>query len=293
MDNQLINVISATELAFSKSAKTHKAGAFAAECQFAMQLIQNNDYLEKIALENQQSLHNAVMNLATIGISLNPAERSAYLVPRKGSVCLDISYIGLIYLATNSGVIEWVQAKVVYALDDYKSGGIDRAPKHIYSPFEERGEVVGAYVTAKLVAGDYLTHEMSVADIFAIRDRSESWKRGKKGPWASDCNEMIKKTVVKQASKYWPKSNPRLAKAIDVLNTDAGEGIAFDKERATATVQAPSNYPEADFEKNFPLWQELVASHTKTPEQIIAKLESKGLLTDTQKHQILNIGVVA
>ena len=37
--------------------------------------------------------------------------------------------------------------------------------------------------------------------------------------------EMIKKTVVKQASKYWPTSD-RLSKAIHHLNTDAGEGLA-------------------------------------------------------------------
>ena len=76
------------------------------EAQFACQIIQANDYLLKIALADKTSLRNAVVNVAAIGISLNPASKLAYLVPRKGQVCLDISYMGLMHIAQQSGAIQ-------------------------------------------------------------------------------------------------------------------------------------------------------------------------------------------
>lgn len=39
---------------------------------------------------------------------------------------------------------------------------------------------------------------------------------------------MCRKTVVKRASKYWPKVD-RLNSAIEYLNTDGGEGISKDE----------------------------------------------------------------
>ena len=152
--------------------------------------------------------------------------------------------------------------------------------------------MVGVYVTAKLVAGGYLTHEMSIADAYAIRDRSESWKRGQKGPWKTDEGEMIKKTVVKQASKYWPKSNPRMAKAIDVLNTESGEGIVFEhgQPAAAAPTAEEGFYLEADFLKNFPKWEEAIKAGKRTPQQIIERVISKAPLTETQSQKILSIG---
>ena len=60
---------------------------------FAIQLLQGSDFLNKMAWKNQDSLRNAIVNISNIGISLNPALKHAYLVPREGKVCLDISYI--------------------------------------------------------------------------------------------------------------------------------------------------------------------------------------------------------
>ena len=48
---------------------------------------------------------------------------------------------------------------------------------------------------------------------------------------------MIKKTVVKRASKSWPKSE-RLDKAVHHLNTDGGEGITFDSEQPEAPAES-------------------------------------------------------
>jgi len=204
------------------------------ELGFAMQHIQGNDFLNKIAWNNQQSLRNAIINVSAIGISLNPASKHAYLVPRKGVVCLDISYMGLIHLACSTGSIVWGQAKVVRHNDTYRNMGIDKAPEHIvnnsFGGEELRGPVIGAYCTVKTSDGDYLTEEMDIKEILDIRDRSELYKRKQSGPWATDEGQMIRKTVVKRASSYWPKVE-RFDDAINMLNTESGEGIDFDKEQ--------------------------------------------------------------
>lgn len=194
------------------------------EKQFAIQALQADDYLSKIALGNQTSLQNAIINVASIGISLNPASKHAYLVPRDGKVCLDVSYMGLLHLAMSSGSIMWGQCKLVHANDSYISNGLDKAPEHKYSPFGDRGEVVGAYCTVKTSTGDYLTEEMPINEIMEIGKASKSYN-SKYSPWKSHPREMYRKTVVKRASKYWPTVD-RLDKAIHHLNTDSGEGLA-------------------------------------------------------------------
>lgn len=206
------------------------------EKQFAIQALQKNESLGKTARANPISAQNAIINVAAIGISLNPASKLAYLVPRDGAVCLDISYMGLMHIAQQSGAVQWCQALVVRKNDKFKRTAIDRAPLHEFSDFsteEERGEIVGAYCVAKTAEGDYLTHTMPIAKIFGIRDRSSGWKayvakRIKSTPWATDEEQMILKTVVKQAVKYWPRRD-RLDAAIDYVNTEAGEGINFNE----------------------------------------------------------------
>lgn len=203
---------------------------FDREAEFAIQILSKSNYALEIAVNNRQSVIDAVTNVAAIGISLNPARRQAYLVPRDGSICLDISYIGLLDLAMESGSIRWGQARLVHEKDSFELQGLDREPIHRYSPFgKDRGDVIGAYCVVKTADGDYLTDAMSAEEINSIRDRSVAWKAWlkskKKCPWVTDWGEMARKTVVKRAYKYWPKTE-RLEKAIHHLNNDSGEGLA-------------------------------------------------------------------
>jgi len=203
---------------------------FDREANFAIQILEGNSYALKVALQNRQAVIDAVTNIASIGLSLNPAKKQAYFVPRKGKICLDISYMGLMDLAMATGSVRWGQAKLVYESDVFELNGVDQPPIHKTKPFAtDRGPVIGVYVVIKTADGDYLTHPMSMAEVIAIRDRSEAWKAYKKDnsklcPWVTDPGEMTKKTCVKQAYKYWPKTE-RLEKAIHYLNTETEEGL--------------------------------------------------------------------
>lgn len=201
---------------------------FEREAGFAIQLLSASDYTMGIARANPQSVVNAVTNIAAIGISLNPARKLAYLVPRDHAIKLDISYMGLMEIAILSGSVRFAQAKLVHERDMFELRGIDKEPLHKYLPFGDRGGVIGAYCIAKLPSGDFLTEPMSSEDVMAIRNRSSAWQawisKKKTCPWVTDPGEMMRKVVVKRAYKYWPKT-PRLDQAIHYLNTDGGEGL--------------------------------------------------------------------
>ena len=198
-------------------AATDQSVTWAKESQFAIQAFQKNDFLAKTAMANPTSAQNAIINVAAIGITLNPAAKLAYLVPRDGGVHLDISYMGLLHLAQVSGAIQWGQCKLVYANDTYESNGLDKAPTHKYNAFGERGPVVGGYCTVKTQQGDYLTDEMSLAEIKQVENTSKA----KNGPWKNWWEEMARKTIVKRAAKYWPRVE-RVDNAIHHLNDDEG-----------------------------------------------------------------------
>ncbi|MEC3905277.1 recombinase RecT [Leclercia adecarboxylata] len=205
------------------SALTDQSLTWTKECQFAIQLFQRNQKLAETAIANPTSAQNAIINVAAVGISLNPASKLAYLVPRDGMVCLDISYMGLLYIAQSAGVIKWGQCKLVHASDTYETLGLDKAPAHKYNPFaapDDRGAVIGGYCTVKTADGDYLTEEMSLAEIEEIRKVSKAGTSAK-GPWVNFWSEMARKTIVKRAYKYWPRAD-RLDSAVDMLNETEG-----------------------------------------------------------------------
>lgn len=207
--------------------------SFDREAGFAIQILQANEYSLKIAQENRQSVVDAVTNVAALGVSLNPARKQAYLVPRDKKICLDISYFGLIDLAVQCGSILWAQANIVYETETLELGGYGKPPNHRRNPFaKDKGAIDGAYCVARLASGDYLVDAMSIDEIYAIRDRSSAWKawieKKKRCPWVTDEAEMCRKTVVKRASKYWPRVNAgeeRLERAIHHLNVDGEEGL--------------------------------------------------------------------
>lgn len=202
---------------------------FKNECLFAKQQLLKNDFTMKTAENNQGSLRSAILNVAAIGITLNPAMAHAYLVPRDGQICLDISWRGLVKLATDSGAIEWAKAVLVYEGDRFTWRGVNQEPIHeadvldpnrmdAKNPLEN---LKGGYCIAKLPDGSFLTDFMTAAEILEVRNTSKA----KKGPWAGPwAGEMAKKTLVKRASKSWPQSNgrERLDTAIEVLNAHEG-----------------------------------------------------------------------
>lgn len=233
------------------------------EAGFALDIIRKSEHLQKCSAE---SIRVAVRNVAAIGITLNPVLKLAYLVPREGMCCLDISAPGLVKIATDSGSVLAAKAVVVRANDTYEPRGPFDMPVHQYKAFAsdaERGEIIGAYSVAKLHNGTVIVDELNMDTINKIRSVSKA----RNGPWQQWFEEMVKKTTVKRGYKSWPKTE-RLSMADDVLNQHEGlEEVYID--------QGPGTQPLTRREQNRQLAQNAVTP-TESPERkaLIAELET-------------------
>ena len=246
---------------------------FVTEAEFATQLLTKNDYIVGVARGNRQSVINSVKNIAAIGLSLNPATGHAYLVPRDNAICLDISYRGLIKLATDAGIIKWVQAEIVHESDDFRFHGIAEKPEHSFDPFrKDRGDVVGAYCVAKTIDGDYLTTTMSRKELDEIQSLSKTKKAGT--PWIAHPNEMRKKVVIKRAAKTWPYSGNRnrLDQAIEIAHKADG----FDENDQAPETEFISEKQHMDFVS---MLSEIGADTDPKLEKVCDYLRERGILS--------------
>lgn len=221
--NELENmrqIVLGVKLNFQELARIHNAVNFLEEASFAMQILSDNDYTASVARGNPDSLKRAILNVAIVGLSLNPFKGQAYLVPRKGRICLDISYQGYVDLHVGEGVVSHVVAELVYENDEFAWRSMHEMPVHKFNPFEKRGRLIGGYVVATLPNQSVIITHMSTDQINELRDRSEGWKSGKFSPWKSDYEEMAKKTMIRRARKSWPKraNSLRLAQAEEVMS---------------------------------------------------------------------------
>jgi recombination protein RecT len=215
---------------------TNNEKTYDVESIFAMQMLMKNDFSLKTANSNPRSVRLAMINVASTGLTLNPANGYAYLVPRDGEIKLDISYKGLIKIATDTGSVEWARADLVYEADTFIYKGPAEKPEHHANPFSgNRGEVIGVYCIAKTHNGDVLTEIMDRAEIEKIRSKSTAFtkgQQGRKGPWEEWFDQMAKKAIIKRASKTWPYTDrsEKLGQAIEIAN-DAEGGYVLSSEQ--------------------------------------------------------------
>jgi recombination protein RecT len=214
---------------FDQIASRHKLVTWAEESQFAIQAIQAN---EKLFQCEPRTVQNAIINVASIGLTLQPALGYAYLVPESvkykdqnnkeywvQECSLKVSFKGLMKIATDSGSIKWCKAEVVKEKDTFEYKGPCSMPNHIMQPFADRGATVGVYCIAKTHDGDYLVDIMGSAEIAKIKNAAKT-----KYVWDAWPDEMAKKAIIKRASKQWPKTDQsdRLDQAIEVVNEYEG-----------------------------------------------------------------------
>lgn len=213
---------------------------FAKEAGFALQHIRGSEPLQVIAKNpvGRESIELAIINVALTGLSLNPVYAYSYLIPRKGKCCLDISYKGLIKIATEENTnIASISAMVVYKWDqfEYHEGSVpyvkhipNMAPdvedmgKILKDPIKIWEYVVGAYSRAIMRDGTVDIVVMPKWRIWKIYQTSKS-KDVPNSPWQNWPEEQIRKTPIKYHSKTLQGTGMnRLQKAVAILNEHEG-----------------------------------------------------------------------
>lgn len=157
-----------------------------------------------------------IVGAARLGLDLDPSLGWAYIVPRKGVATLQIGYRGYTELANRSRQIAAIHAEVVYANDDYRVlRGTKRGIEHITADDlgVERGDARAAYCTwLDLRSNTVEFHTVTLDRINRAKAASDSASKSY-SPWHSDPEAMVKKTAIRDASRYWPLT-PEMAKAV-------------------------------------------------------------------------------
>lgn len=234
---------------------------FNREAGFAIQILCNNPYLLKC---DSDSVKHAIVNVALTGLTLNPALKYAYLVPRKskdGVKCiLDLSYIGMIKILTDAGAVKNIDAGVIYSNDKYDfRKGNDPYFKH-QPALSNRGQKIGAYAIAFLRDGGFQFDILGREDIEKIRATSESYKNeeGRKySPWETWEDEMWKKSALKRLFKLLPKTN---------FSDQLIAAISHDYENEVNDLAQPKQDKYSELFEDIPEAEIVKDAKTQTPE---------------------------
>jgi recombination protein RecT len=150
----------------------------------------------------------AMMSAAQLGLEPNTPLGQAYILPYQNKGTLEaqfqLGYKGLIDLAYRSGEVELVQAHIVYENDTFECEfGLDAKLKHV--PAEtDRGNAVKVYAMFKTKSGGYGFDVMSIDDVKKHAQKYSKAYGSSYSPWATNFEEMAKKTVLKRCLKYAP-----------------------------------------------------------------------------------------
>jgi recombination protein RecT len=185
---------------------------------------------------NPQSLLMACSKAAADGLILDGRE-AALVIDYKGEVQYRPMMRGLLKLAYNSGLVKSISVQVAHENDEFEYflGDEERIEHKIDFKSGDRGAPMAVYAVAHLADGVVMREVMTVAQINAIRDRSDAWKaykadKIKSTPWSTDWTEMARKTVFRRLSKWLPSSTDR-----DALHSAAerlDEDYTFDEQVA-------------------------------------------------------------
>lgn len=182
----------------------------------------------KLAQCTRDSFLGAMMQAAQLGLEPNTPLGQAYLIPynnrKKGVVeCQFIlGYKGLLDLAYRSGEVSVIQAHVVCEGDEFEySLGLE--PTLVHKPaLVGRGGMIAVYAVFRTKSGGYGFEVMSKSDVDEhMRRYSKAAGKGD-SPWATNYEEMAKKTVLKRVLKYAPVASEFVrAAAVDEATLDA------------------------------------------------------------------------
>ena len=175
------------------------------------------------------SVQSAIMQCAQLGLEPGSALGHAYLIPFTAKVKVEkgyqyrkecqlvIGYRGMLDLCRRSGQIQSVNAFCVHEQDEFSYElGLHPDIHHVPSSSADPGPMTYVYAVIQLKDGGTQFEVMSRAEIEAIRDNSQGYKTAKKSadkykseiysPWATNFEEMSRKTVIRRMFKYLPMS---------------------------------------------------------------------------------------
>lgn len=200
------------------------------------------------------SIYGSIIQASQLGLEIGVIGQG-YLVPyrnnKKGIYeCQFITgYKGLISLARRSGEVTSIETHIVYEHDKFDLVlGIDSKVTHIPYLDGERGKAKLVYGVARFKDGGYHFEWMSLPEVDNIRARS---KASNNGPWVTDYDQMVRKTLIRRMANYLPMSI-ELAAALGVDQAaDDGKNVAsIDADFTVVTEEEPMDSTQPQDERS-------------------------------------------
>lgn len=182
---------------------------------------QNIAYNTDLLVCTQESLIGGVFEAIKLGITLGGPMQEGWLIPFKDhggtpKAVLVVGYMGYRNIIDRAGSVVDMQPRAVHVKDEFDYWFGD-APRIIHRPKmptpQKREDLRAAYVVANLRKGGRQMEVLELDEIDAHRNRSRAKNSG---PWVTDFVPMALKTGMRKISKYLPKSNELLARALDL-----------------------------------------------------------------------------
>jgi len=187
--------------------------------------------LPKLLECDRQSLFNAAMSAACLGLEVDGVTGQAFLIPYGSKAQLVIGYKGMNTLAARSGIT--IAGAVVCDGDVFKyEKGSAPFVKHI-AKLSNRGRIIGAWATATSNGRPPVIEVMGIEELMAVKAKSPGAKRSD-SPW-NDPNigfpAMCEKTVKRRLARSMPLNVMQLAARLDEAFEEQGKAAHITPDR--------------------------------------------------------------
>ena len=210
----------------------------------------------------------------------------------KGQVS-DAQMTALMVVANQYGLNPWT--KEIYAFPDKNNGivpvvGVDGWSRII----NEHPQFDGIEFEQDEEACTCIIYRKDRSRPIKVTEYKSECGRGT-GPWQTHPKRMLRHKAMIQCARLafgygGIFDHDEAERIVEATTVDATTG---EIRRASVPARpALESYPSDRFQANLPKWQELVVSGQKTPADIEAMLSSKAALSEEQRRDIRNLGVI-
>ena len=192
--------------------------------------------LPKLLKCDRQSLFNAAMSAAVLGLEVDGVTGQAFLIPFAGRAQLVIGYKGYNTMAARSGIT--ITGKTVREGDkfdyDLGEGWVMHVPL-----LSNKGRVIAAWAKAAANGRPAIVEVLGIDELMAVKAKSPAVKNGADTPWndpAIGFPAMCEKTVKRRLARSLPLNIMHLAARMDEAVDEQGRA-AFISPDKTVVIE--------------------------------------------------------
>jgi recombination protein RecT len=178
----------------------------------------------KLLQANRQTLLNAAMSAACLGLEVDGVTGQAFLVPFAGKAQLIVGYKGYNTLGARAGIT--IQGEVVREGDafDYELG--DKGFVRHKPKLGNKGPIIAAWATATSLSRPSIISVLGIDDLMIVMNKSPAVKGGFDTPWKEPTigfPAMCSKTAKRRLARSTPLNVMQLAAVMEEAHEERGK----------------------------------------------------------------------